>query len=111
MDILAGRLRFGAFNAVRITLPVLYCGGIVALAAAGRLTPLTGAGAYVIAHGCTDALALFLVWRESGFGRMDRAIARSAVAFGAKSHLGRMSPQSLGIDVAVIALMLSSRDI
>lgn len=111
IDILAGRLRFGAFNAVRITLPLLYCGGIVALAAADRLTPITGAAAYVVAHGCGDALALFLVWRQGGLGRVDRAIARSAVRFGAKSHIGRLSPQSLGIDVAVIALMLSSRDL
>ncbi len=111
IDVLAGRLRFGAFNAVRVTLPLLYCAGIVALAFAGRLTPITGALAYVAAHGCGDALALVLVWRESRFGRFDRALARSAVRFGAKSHLGRLSPQSLGIDVAVIALLLSSRDL
>lgn len=111
IDVLAGRLRFGAFNAVRVTLPLIYCGGIVALAAAGRLTPISGALAYVVAHGCGDALALILVWRESGFGRVDGALARSAVRFGAKSHLGRLSPQSLGIDVAIIALLLSSHDL
>ena len=111
IDVLAGRLRFGAFNAVRMTLPLVYCAGIVALATSGRLTPITGAAAYVVAHACGDLLALILVWRDGGLGRFDRKLARNAVSFGARSHAGRLSPQSLGIDVAIIALMLSSRDL
>jgi PST family polysaccharide transporter len=92
-------------------IPMYLLGAVAIDVLAGRLPPITGALAYVAAHGCGDALALALVWRESRFGRFDRALAHSAVRFGAKSHLGRLSPQSLGIDVAVIALLLSSRDL
>ena len=108
---LSGRLRFGAFNAVRISLPIVYCGSIVALAFAGQLTALTGALAYLFAHGCSDILALVLLWRGSGIGRFDRGIARSAMHFGLRAHFGRLSAQSLGIDMAIISLMLSSKDL
>jgi O-antigen/teichoic acid export membrane protein len=111
IDVLAGRLRFGAFNLVRVTLPVLYCGGVLALAATGFLTPITAALAYVAAHGCGDALALVLVWRQGGLGRFDRGIARAAVSFGARAHFGRLSAQALSVDVMIISLMLSSRDL
>ena len=111
IDVLAGRLRFGAFNLVRVMLPVLYCGGLVELALAGHLTAITAALAYFVAHACCDVLALGLVWHEDGLGRFDRGIARAAVSFGARSHFGRLSPQSLGIDVMIISLMLASRDL
>lgn len=111
IDCLAGRLRFGAFNVVRISLPITYCGGITALAATGQLSPLTGAMAYLVAHGCSDVLALLLVWRGSGLGRFDRALARSALHFGLRAHFGRLSAQGLGVDLAIISLMLSSKDL
>lgn len=111
IDCLAGRLRFGAFNVVRISLPITYCGSIAALAAIGHLSPLTGAMAYLAAHGCSDVLALLLVWRGSGLGRFDRALARSAMHFGLRAHFGRLSAQGLGVDMAIISLMLSSKDL
>jgi O-antigen/teichoic acid export membrane protein len=111
VDCLAGRLRFAAFNAVRFTIPVLYCGAIVALAGAGRLSPETGALAYLCAHAVSDLLALVLVWREGGPGRFDAGLARDAVRYGARAHAGRMTPQSLGVDTAIIALLLSSQEV
>jgi O-antigen/teichoic acid export membrane protein len=111
IDVLAGRLRFGAFNLVRVTLPAIYTGGLVALAVMGRLTPMTAALAFLVAHGCDDVLALALVWLESGFGRFDRGIARAAVSFGARAHLGRLSAQALSVDILIISLMLSARDL
>ncbi len=111
INCLAGRLRFGAFNFVRIALPITYCGGIVLLAWTGHLTALTGALAYVVAHGCCDVLALLLVWRGHGLGRFDRALARSAMHFGLRAHFGRLSAQGLGVDMAIISLMLSSKDL
>jgi O-antigen/teichoic acid export membrane protein len=111
IDCLAGRLRFGAFNIVRISLPIAYCGGIAVLAAAGELSPLTGALAYLVAHGCSDVLALLLVWRGQGLGRFDRGLARSALHFGLRAHFGRLSAQGLGVDMAVVSLMLSSKDL
>ena len=111
INCLAGRLRFGAFNCVRIALPVAYCGGIVLLATAGGLSPLTGALAYLAAHGCADLLALFLIWRGSGLGKFNGGLARSAAHFGLRAHFGRLSAQGLGVDLAIISLMLSSKDL
>lgn len=111
IDCLAGRLRFAAFNLVRISLPVTYCASIAALAYTGHLSPLTGALAYLAAHGCADVLALLLVWGGDGLGRIDRTLARSAMHFGLRAHFGRLSAQGLGVDLAIISLMLSSRDV
>jgi O-antigen/teichoic acid export membrane protein len=108
---LSGRLRFAAFNVVRITLPILYSALIVALAAADALSSATAAGAYLGAHAASDLLALFLIWRENGLGRFERTLAREAVAYGARAHFGRMAPQSLGLDILIISLMLSSHDV
>ncbi len=111
IDCLAGRLRFASFNAVRIALPALYCSAVVALASAGELTPLTGALAYLAAHAASDVLALALLCRENGIGRFNPPLARDAVRYGARAHFGRMTPQSLGIDTAILALMLASDDV
>ncbi len=111
INCLAGRLRFGAFNVARISLPVTYCGGIAALAWAGQLTPLTGAMAYLAAHACSDVLALLMVWRGQGLGRFDGGIARSAMSFGLRAHFGRLSAQGLGVDMAIISLMLPLKEL
>lgn len=111
IDVLAGRLRFGAFNAVRLALPLLYTLAIVALAASDGLSPRSAALAFVAAHAAGDLLALALVWREHGLGTFRRRIARDALHFGVRAHFGRMSPQGLSLDTAVIALLLSSRDV
>jgi O-antigen/teichoic acid export membrane protein len=111
IECLAGRLRFLAFNIVRILLPIVYCSAIVVLAGAGWLSPITGALAYVVAHGCADILALILVWRRRGLGRFDMRLARSGLQFGLRAHFGRLSAQALGVDMAIISLMLSSKDL
>lgn len=111
IDCLAGTLRFGAFNAVRITLPVLYSGAVVLLAVAGSLTPSTGAYVYLGAHAAGDVLALALVWRLQGLGRFDGRLAKDMIGFGLRAHFGRMIPQSLGMDAAVIALALPAREL
>ncbi len=111
IDCLAGTLRFGAFNAVRLTLPILYSSGVVLLAGGGTLTPSTGAYAYLGAHGAGDVLALVLVWRLLGFGRFDGRLAKEMIGFGLRAHFGRMIPQALGIDAVVIALALPAREL
>jgi O-antigen/teichoic acid export membrane protein len=111
IDCLAGRLRFGAFNAVRLALPVLYCGGMIAVAEFADLSPSRAALLYLAAHGAGDALAVLLVWRESGLGKFDRGIARDVLHYGVRSHFGRITPQSVSVDTAIIALMLSSHEV
>ena len=108
---LSGQLRLAAFNTVRISLPILYCAAIAALALIGQLSAFTGALAFLVAHGCSDVLALALVVRGNGIGRFDRGLARKALHFGLRSHIGRLSAQSLGVDMAIISLMLSSKDL
>jgi O-antigen/teichoic acid export membrane protein len=111
IDCLAGTLRFAAFNVVRVALPAVYCTAIIALATTDALSSRTGAAAFVMAHAAADVLALAFVFRAGGFGRFDTSIAWDALRFGARAHFGRLTPQSLGMDTAVIALLLSSRDV
>jgi O-antigen/teichoic acid export membrane protein len=111
IDCLAGRLRFGAFNAVRMTLPAVYFASIISLAAAGVLSPISAALVFVTANIAADVLALVLVWRDGGLGKFDGKLARDAMHFGARAHFGRLWPQSLGIDMAIIALLLTSHDV
>lgn len=106
VDCLAGRLRFGAFNVVRITLPILYTGAVVTLALAGALTSASGAYAFLMAHAAGDAVALVLVWRTQGIGRFDAPLAKGMLRYGLRAHFGRMLPQSLGVDTAIIAFVL-----
>lgn len=111
IDCLAGTLRFGAFNAVRLMLPLAYCAAALTLALSDALSATTGAIAFLGAHAAGDALALALVWRGGGLGRFDRGIARETLRFGLRAHFGRLTPQSLGVDTAIIALMLTSHDV
>jgi O-antigen/teichoic acid export membrane protein len=111
IDCLAGRLQFAAFNAVRLMLPALYCGAIIALAVTGELTPMSAALAYLAAHATSDLLALALVLRDGGPGRFSAPLAREGARYGLRAHFGRMTPQSLGIDTAILALLLASDDV
>jgi O-antigen/teichoic acid export membrane protein len=111
IDCLAGRLRFVAFNAVRITLPALYCTALIALAAADELTPMSAALAYLAAHAAADVIAVVLVLRDGGPGSFSTPLAREAGQYGLRAHFGRLTPQSLGIDTAILALLLASDDV
>jgi len=108
---LGGMLDFRAFNVVRFATPALYVATIVALALTGTLSAITAAAGFVLANGVADALAFVLLCRKVTFARPDIALAKSALAYGARAHVGRLSPQSLGADAIIIALLLSSRDL
>lgn len=108
---LGGWLNFRAFNAVRIATPLVYTTGVVALAATEKLTAGTAALAFLAANGTADALAALLLWRQAGRGSVDLPLARDAVFYGLRAHIGRLSPQALGVDVIVVALFLSTKDL
>jgi O-antigen/teichoic acid export membrane protein len=108
---LSGWLNFRAFNAVRMATPILYTAGVIALAATETLTAGTAALVFVAANGTADVLAVLLLWRQAGRGAIDRPLARAAVSYGLRAHIGRLSPQALGVDVIVVALFLSTRDL
>ncbi|HYM15521.1 MAG TPA: hypothetical protein VEZ14_08170 [Dehalococcoidia bacterium] len=108
---LSGRLQFRLFNATRVAAPLLYCAAIVALWLSGLLTPRSGALAFVLAAGIADALALLFIWRSFGFGSFERPLARRAVSYGVRSHIGRVTPQLLSVDAMIVALLLPTRDV
>jgi hypothetical protein len=108
---LMGYLRFGAVNAIRLAIGLLYCAGILLLAAADELTARSGALTFLVVHGAVDVAAVAMVWRANGFGRFERALARQVLSSGVRAHGGRLSPQALGVDTLIIALLLSSHDL
>lgn len=83
--------RFAAGNVAALFAPVLNLLVNGSFAAAGALTPTTAIVTWASAE---VAEAIFLVWyvarRLDGFGRPSLPLARDAIVFGAKTHLGRM---------------------
>ncbi|MEX2226026.1 MAG: hypothetical protein WEB52_06230 [Dehalococcoidia bacterium] len=110
-SVLMGRLRIGAFNVVRLAMPALYCGGVVALASSDALTPRTAAITFVAGHAAIDALAIALALRVAGIQWPARATARSLLSYGLRAQGGRMSAQALGVETLIVALVLSSHDL
>jgi O-antigen/teichoic acid export membrane protein len=108
---LGGMLDFRAFNIVRFATPAIYVAAIVALAVTWTLSAVTAAAGFVVANGIADAVAVALLCRNRTFGRPDVVLAKSALSYGVRAHVGRLSPQSLGADAIVIALLLSSHDV
>ena len=108
---LGGWQNFRALNAVRIATPLLYTAAIVALAAGGRLSPGTAAAGFLAANGTADVLGIVLLLRQAGHGVAEAQLARETLAYGLRGHLGRLSPQALGIDAVVVSLVLSTRDL
>jgi O-antigen/teichoic acid export membrane protein len=110
-SVLMGRLRIGAFNVIRLAIPALYCAGIVALAWSSALTPRTAALTFVAGHAAIDGLAVVLALRVAGIARPARDCARSMLSYGLRAQGGRMSAQALGVEMLIVALVLSSHDL
>lgn len=110
-SVLMGRLRIGAFNVIRLAIPVLYCAGIVALAWSSALTPRSAALTFVAGHAVIDALAVVLAVRVAGIAWPQRASARAMLSYGLRAQGGRMSAQALGVETLIVALVLSPHDL
>jgi O-antigen/teichoic acid export membrane protein len=108
---LSGRMEFGAFNAVRLATPLLYTIAIVALAGSGHLSASAAALSFLAANGAADVLAVWLLWCTGGIAHPNLGLARAAGHFGARAHFGRLTPQALGIDTIVVAMLLSQTDL
>lgn len=108
---LMGRLRLGAFNLIRLAIPLTYCAGVVALAWGSGLTPRTGALTFVAGHGLIDALTVAVAVRIAGARWPTAMTARRMLSYGLRAQGGRMSAQALGIETLVVALVLSSHDL
>lgn len=108
---LNGRHDYAAFNGVRLVMAPLYAGCIVVFAALDALNPTRAALAYLGANAAVAAIAFVVLRRRHGIGRVDRELARRMRRFGLRAHFGRLSPQGLGLDLLVVALVLPAREL
>jgi O-antigen/teichoic acid export membrane protein len=108
---LNGRHDYGAFNTVRSSMAPVYAVAVGVLLLAGGLTVGRAAAAYLAANTLLAAFGVALLRRRHGLGSFDASLAREVRRFGLRGHLGRLSPQGLGIDVVIVALVLSRHDL
>jgi O-antigen/teichoic acid export membrane protein len=103
---------FAVTNAAWVIGPITTaaCNGL--LAAIGRLSVASAFGAWALGQAAGLALVCFYVARHAGFGRPDAALARRAVAFGAKAHLGRfMEVGNYRADQWLLGSMAGAREL
>jgi O-antigen/teichoic acid export membrane protein len=108
---LNGRHDHHAFNAARLTMAPLYAAGVGVLALTGELSVGRGAALFVASNTVLLAAGLLILYRRHGFGRVDRGLRRAVWRFGLRGHLGRLSPQGLGVELVVVGLVLAPRDV
>jgi O-antigen/teichoic acid export membrane protein len=92
VSLLDGDYRFWVSNTAALLSPL---SGVVvngALAVAGLLTAASASVTWVAGQTAGMLLLAWFVARRSvGFGRPDRRVARRALAFGSKAHIGRVA--------------------
>ncbi|MHB8642686.1 MAG: lipopolysaccharide biosynthesis protein [Gaiellaceae bacterium] len=108
---LNGRHDVRAFNLLRMAMPALYAGAVALLLALGHLSVGAAAGAFVVANTVLAVAMLARVRSRHGLGRFDVRLARDLLGYGLRGHLGRLSPQGIGMDLLIIGLVLSTRDL
>jgi len=108
---LNGRHDYGAFNIARSVMAPVFGLGALALSAADVLTVGSAAALFIVANAAIAVVALALTGRRYGFGTYDGRLARSLGGYGLRAHFGRLSPQGLGFDLAIVALVLAPRDL
>jgi O-antigen/teichoic acid export membrane protein len=104
---------FATTNLVWVLAPIVNLTVNAAFAAAGHLTfataVLTWLGGQLLG---TLVLAVYIRRRGSGFGRPNAALARRAVTFGLKSHLGRvMMLGNYRLDQWILGAVAGSREL
>lgn len=108
---LNGRLDARAFNIARVSMGPIYAAALGVFAVAGALTPTTAALAFLASNAILAVIALEMLRRRHGFGQHDRALSAKAWRFGRRAHFGRLTPTGLGLDIVLVSLLLSSRDL
>jgi O-antigen/teichoic acid export membrane protein len=110
-DIAAGLERWGSVLATRLVPPLVMLVGIVALAAAGRLT-VGGAAALTVIGGTLPAVFLLPLARRYRPWRLDRAIARQAIPFGLTAWVGGLGTAlNVRVDQLLMTRMVSAREL
>ena len=108
---LNGRRDVRAFNLLRTAMPALYAIVVALLLVLGQLSVGAAAGAFVVANTVLAFAMLARVRLRHGLGRFDARLARGLLGYGLRGHLGRLSPQGLGMDLLIIGLVLGTRDL
>jgi len=105
-----GAQDFKLFNRVRLVLALSYAIGIGSLLAFGVNSVAPVIAAVVASNICATIVASTgLKLRDSLRRRFDRPLARETFVFGAKAHIGNLTPvDSLQLDVALVVLLLGT---
>jgi O-antigen/teichoic acid export membrane protein len=104
---------FGVTNVSWVLGPAITVVANGVLAGVGALTVATAFGAWVGAHAvATLLLVLYLTRRLAGFGRPDLGLARRTLAFGVRTHVGRiMLVGNYRIDQWFVGAIAGSREL
>jgi O-antigen/teichoic acid export membrane protein len=111
---LSGARRFGALNAVRLSVVVVAAVGLPLWAVAGRLTVLTAVVTYLAANlvALGIAIAAVVPIAQSRAGRASWSGARLLLGFGVRSHAGVVAGQlSERLDQLAISAFLPPREL
>lgn len=106
LAMLQGELRFTAFNAVRSMGAVAYVSAVATLPVLDAASTTGVVAALLVGNAVWFALGAILAPRRPLFA-WDRAVARRLVGYGARAHLGSVSPlDTLRLDQLVLAVLL-----
>ena len=105
--------RFVYTSAASLIVPVINVGVNASLSILGLLTVGRAFGTWVAGQVlATVILAWWLHGRLAGFGRPDAALARRAIGFGVKAHIGRvMMLGNYKLDQLLVGIMAGSREL
>ena len=104
-----GTALFRAFNAVRITVQLVYVVGVVALYLADRISITTVLIVVLAANAAATVVAVGSRALHGGRLIVDRRLASSLMQYGSKAQLGVLTPvDSLQLDLAALVLLSSS---
>jgi len=110
LAILQGGLRMRAFNAVRVVGGLAYVLALAVLPLLGAATTGGVIAALLVGNAVPAALAIGVGPRHRPLLAWDRAIAQRLLSYGARGHLGTLSPiDSLRLDQLVLALFLPAQ--
>jgi O-antigen/teichoic acid export membrane protein len=104
--------RFTVSNVAWVTPPIVNALLNGALAAAHVLTPARAFATWVIGQVISMLILVRAVQRREGFGRPDRALAKSALSFGVRAHFGRvMLLGNYRVDQWILGAVAGSREL
>ncbi|MGK2955530.1 MAG: lipopolysaccharide biosynthesis protein [Solirubrobacterales bacterium] len=110
--LLAARHRFTELNLMRIAQPFLYAIGLAALWAVGAASVSSVLMVQIASFALPSIVAWWLLYRESGVGRADRALVLGAGSFGARSFGGTIGfLTNARLDVVVLPAVVLAADI